>query len=99
MFQNLIAGQAMEYLLTFHLMIVVCVCCKCCFGNESPSQMVVDGCKLQLPNISSNLLKWSDCNDLVLLGIRIHTIHILLDVLLCSIAVYFYELCRILTRP
>ena len=26
-------------------------------------------------------------------------IHILLDVLLCSIAEYFYELCRILTSP
>ena len=26
-------------------------------------------------------------------------IYILLDVLLCSIAEYFYELCRILTSP
>ena len=26
-------------------------------------------------------------------------IYILLDVLLCSIAEYFYELCRILARP
>ena len=29
----------------------------------------------------------------------LRTIHILLDLLLCSIAEYFYELCRILTSP
>ena len=28
-----------------------------------------------------------------------HDIYILLDVLLCSIAEYFYELCRILASP
>ena len=30
---------------------------------------------------------------------KYQTINILLDVLVCSIAVYFYELCRILTSP
>ena len=30
---------------------------------------------------------------------RLLDIHILLDVLLCSIAEYFYELCRVLASP
>jgi len=30
---------------------------------------------------------------------KVKYIYILLDVLLCSIAEYFYELCRILTSP
>ena len=30
---------------------------------------------------------------------RLKNIYILLDVLVCSIAVYFYELCGILTSP
>ena len=40
--------------------------------------------------------------DYVIIAMRIFSllkIYILLDVLGCSIAVYFYELCRIMTRP
>ena len=42
--------------------------------------------------------------DISLIGwIKLHQLlkntYILLDVLLCSIAEYFYELCRILTSP
>ena len=35
----------------------------------------------------------------ILIRINILNKYILLDVLLCSIAEYFYELCRILTSP
>ena len=34
-----------------------------------------------------------------IIRLRLVNIYILLDVLLCSIAEYFYELCRILTSP
>ena len=37
--------------------------------------------------------------QLNLSGLLANNTYILLDVLLCSIAEYFYELCRILTRP
>ena len=32
-------------------------------------------------------------------GVERYSMYILLDILLCSIAEYFYELCRILTSP
>ena len=35
----------------------------------------------------------------MLLWFKMMNTYILLDVLLCSIAEYFYELCRILTSP
>ena len=35
----------------------------------------------------------------ILVSLSKDDIYILLDVLLCSVAEYFYELCRILTSP
>ena len=62
-------------------------------GGLTPADTLTEACSLGLQRASCMV---SYC--IIITGFTTDT-YILLDVLLCSIAAYFYEMCRILVSP